>query len=358
MVGRSLTPLAGHNSRMRNRFRDGFGWLVWFCLLQVFDAAAWNAAGHRLTASLAWEQMNAESRQQATALLNQHIALPLWEKRLQRDKTSEASTPLARFAEASTWADDIRRLDNDAKQTDDRAVAVNRDWHYVNWPIGQGAAGQRGGGLDRAIDAQALRLADRRLPASERAQALAWLIHLVGDAHQPLHVASWPLPDGSFDDGGLGFRIRDEKRPRFPEASLHSWWDDLPGPPWLRGERLARQAERLRESYPAAKIVQGDSGDWIFESYLLAGDGLHPDVMTDQAPWLITESYRARARTISERRLAESGVRLGRLLNAILTTDRAITRARTSENAGRPAKAAPPGTRAPAGACCPAAATR
>lgn len=327
-------------------------------LLLVPNAAAWNAAGHRLTASLAWEHMNAETRQQVTALLNRHVALPTWEKRLQRGKTAETVTPQALFTEASTWADDIRRLAAAAKHPDGKDPAVNRDWHYVNWPVDGGAAGLRGGRLDQATTSQAARLANPRLPTDERAVALAWLIHLVGDAHQPLHVASWPLADGSFDDGGLGFPVRDESRPRFAETSLHAWWDELPGPPWLRGEPLARRVEQLRAVYPAANIVQGDSGDWITESFFLAGEGLRPVVAPDQLPWRITEAYRARAKTISERRLAESGIRLGRLLNTILTADRAIKRTRVSENAVRPAKANPPGTRVPAGACCPASAVR
>ena len=45
-------------------------------------------------------------------------------------------------------------------------------------------------------------LADRQRPASERAIALAWLIHLVADAHQPLHTASRFDADGHGDEGG------------------------------------------------------------------------------------------------------------------------------------------------------------
>lgn len=345
---------------MRNRLRDSIGWtwLAWLFLLPAPNAAAWNAAGHRLTASLAWHEMSAATQQQVTALLHQHPALPLWEKQIQRGQAAVAVTPLALFAETSTWADDIRRQAADGKNPEGRSSAVNRDWHYVNWPIGRGAADSRGGRLDQAIESQAARLADRRPPASERAVALAWLVHLVADAHQPLHVASWPLADGSFDDGGLGFPVYDESRPQVAQASLHRWWDELPGPPWLRGERLARRVEQLRAAHPAATIVQGESGDWIAESFLLASDELRPNLAPDQLPWSITDAYRARAKIISERRLVESGVRLGRLLDAILTTERTVTRTRVSENAGRGAKANRPETRAPAGACCPASAVR
>lgn len=351
---------AGHNSRMRNRLRDSIGWtwFGWIFLLLAPNAMAWNAAGHRLSASLAWNEMSAATQRQVTALLLQHPALPLWEKQIRRGQAAVEVTPLALFAEASTWPDDIRRQAAAGKSQQGRDSAVNRDWHYVNWPLGRGAADSRGGRLDQAIEAQAARLAERRLPAGERAVALAWLVHLVADAHQPLHVASWPLADGSFDDGGLGFPVRDESRRQVAPASLHRWWDELPGPPWLRGERLARQVERLRATYPAATVVQGESGDWLAESFVLAGQELRPSVAPDQTPWTITEAYRARAKMICERRLVESGVRLGRLLDAILTTERTIRRARGAGNAGRDARANRPETRAPAGACCPASAVR
>ncbi|HET6718743.1 MAG TPA: S1/P1 nuclease [Rhodocyclaceae bacterium] len=340
--------------------RDSFGWagLGWFFLLLASNATAWNAAGHRLSASLAWNEMSAETQRQVTALLQQHPALPLWEQQIRRGKAAVEVTPLALFAEASTWPDELRRQAAAVKDSDKQGAAVNRDWHYVNWPVGRGAAHSRGGRLDQAIEAQAARLADRWLPAGDRAVALAWLVHLVADAHQPLHVATWPLPDGSFDDGGLGFPVRDDQRRRFADTSLHSWWDELPGPPWLRGERLASRSELLREAYPAAAIAQRESGDWIAESFELAGQDLRPSVAADQLPWPISEAYRARAKKISERRLAESGVRLGRLLDAILSAERAIRRARDAGNAGRGATANRPETRAPAGACCPASAVR
>lgn len=320
MVGRSLTPPEEHNPDMifRSRALLFRGWLAGFLLLLTGDAMAWNAAGHRLIAVIAWQEMSGETRRQASALLEQHPAMPGWQRQLKRGQAAPEITPQALFAEASTWADDIRR---DLRYTDRPGAAEgarNRDWHYVNWPVDRGALGKRGGRLDLALVEQIALLADTRRSPADRAIALAWLIHLVGDAHQPLHVASWPQADGSFDDGGLAFAVRDDAQPRFADTTLHSWWDDLPGPPWLRGEHLNQGAMALLERFPAANIRQGKEADWIGESFAIARDSVRPAAARAGSPWQVTADYRALAKKIGQRRLAESGVRLGRLLNQTL----------------------------------------
>lgn len=291
-------------------------WLGWLLFVLSGEAAAWNGGGHRLTAVIAWGEMSAGARDQAMALLDQHAARADWENRIKRGKAKLAVTPLALFAEASTWADDIRHAARHAPAA--ATSGVNKDWHYVNWPIDRGPAGHRGGVLDREIKHQAGLLADPGRPANERALALVWLLHLVADAHQPLHVASWPLADGSFDDGGLRFNVRDESRSQASETSLHAWWDELAAAPWLRGERLRQRAEEMGRAYPAATIVQGTSDDWLDESFAIARASVRPPA-ADHDPWLLTDEYRTQAKKIGQRRLAEAGVRLGRLLDRLLT---------------------------------------
>ena len=66
-----------------------------------------------------------------------------------------------------------------------------------------------------------------------QADALPWLLHLVADIHQPLHVGL----DG--DEGGNKVEIENPFNKRLPFTNVHTYWDDLPGPPWLRGKRLA-----------------------------------------------------------------------------------------------------------------------
>jgi hypothetical protein len=76
------------------------GWLTLLALFAFGQAWAWNAAGHRLVAVIAWQEMGPGARQQASLLLLAHPALSSWEKQLARGKSPPATTPQALFAEA------------------------------------------------------------------------------------------------------------------------------------------------------------------------------------------------------------------------------------------------------------------
>lgn len=271
---------------------------------------AWNAAGHRLVASIAWQECTPATRRHIAALLREHPAEARWNAQLAR-RQAPGDPELARFAEAATWPDELRR-----ERGDDRAAA-HRDWHYINWIVGAPPRTSRGGQLDRAIAAQVAVLVGQDAAPAMQAEALAWVAHLVADAHQPLHVASWPLADGSFDDGGLTVLLRDPARPTPMPLSLHAWWDDLPGPPWLRGDRLARRTKEVMDENGSAPVTTGSPEAWLQESFAAAGDWVRPDI-GDNTTWEVDDIYRARARNWSSRRLHEAGVRLGRLLNRVL----------------------------------------
>lgn len=302
---------------MTNRSRASFRlrWLGCLLWLAVADAAAWNAAGHRLSATIAWQQLSPATQHEVSALLARHPAAADWEKQLRRGKADRDPTPQALFAEAASWPDELRRAARQAAPGTAPGVAQG-DWHYLNWPVDRGAKASRGGRLDREILRQAKRLGERRRPAAERAEALAWLIHLVGDAHQPLHVASWPQAGGGFDDGGLEFKVHDAQRPWLRESSLHAWWDDLPGPPWLRGERLERRVAELLRRHPVTAVGGRAVNDWLVESFSAARDWVRPAGTV--SPWEVDAEYRTRALDYCDQRLVAAGVRLARLLEATL----------------------------------------
>lgn len=294
-------------------------------LFPAANALGWNAAGHRITATIAWQEMSPGTQQKVTALLARHPGHPNWLRALNRGRNTSPVTAAGIFAESSTWADDIRRDERFSELTedDDSPWARHRDWHYVNWPVDRNRAeiiaGSRTGQLDRQLQRLSARLSDPARPDSELAADLVWLVHLVGDAHQPLHVASFPGTDGSHDPGGLDFPVHDPMRLRFSEVSLHVWWDDLPGPPWLRGESLNKQCAVLRERHPARSIDQKSALAWLDESLMLARHSVRPATPPEAGiPWEVSDAYRRQSIAIADRRLAEAGVRLGRLLDTLL----------------------------------------
>lgn len=278
---------------------------------------AWNAAGHRLVAAIAWERL--ETREQAAigALLARHPDHERWQK---RRSPGDAPARTA-FLEASTWPDDIRNDPRFREDADAAAAAAGsgfaslarrRHWHYVDQPVDARTPHRSGNGeLDRQLGRLPGRLGDPAAPPAERVEALVWLIHLVADAHQPLHAAS-----RDDDGGGNGLTVRDPGHPRRAEHTLHGWWDDLPGPPWLRGRRLDQAAVALAFVHAPASDDGGSPADWLAESWQLARTMAYALPAGD--PPVLDARYRAAARDTAERQLVRAGLRLARLLRATL----------------------------------------
>lgn len=275
-------------------------------LLATLPALAWNGAGHRLSALIAWQTMPEASRRWVSDTLRQHPDHADW---LARSGTGE---PRLVFAEASTWADRIR---HDPRFQDEQHVrpqdsdpalfdsSRHNSWHYVDFQ----RDGRRGKGqLDRAALDLVERLRSTDDPA-EKAWALAWLIHLVGDLHQPLHVG-W-----ADDAGGNGIVVEDLSKGKPAFTKLHTWWDQLPGPADQRGKRLQRRAGQLLATHdqPAAGGIE----DWRDESHALIEQAYPPRM--GSVSLVIDHAFAQHARQIADQRVHAAGVRLGRLLDDI-----------------------------------------
>jgi hypothetical protein len=185
--------------------------------------------------------------------------------------------------------------------------------------------------------------ADPRARAESRAVALAWVLHLVGDLHQPLHTSSRVTPEHPEGDRG-GNLVK------LGSTSLHSVWDNLfdvarvgvrPDDPGRgrrssRGRRgaaagsgaggdarLARAVAVADEVAAAApmesllpRVVEGRVSVWVAEGGRLAQAAAYtPDLIDGGA---VPPGYRERARRAAAPQLALAGYRLASLLNAAL----------------------------------------
>ena len=285
---------------------------MWQILIALFffiahsPASAWNAAGHRLTAVIAWQQLSPTAQMAIIEALSRH---PDYERWVEKSRSTKG---IAIFSEASTWPDDIRndpRFYNEDREPATPALpgladtARHKHWHYADL----NASGKtESGELDRQIErlSRVLRSTGKK---AEISNALPWLLHLVADIHQPLHVGRHG------DEGGNQIEIENPFNKRLPFSSLHVYWDDLPGPPWLRGKRLENNAARLLENHAAP--AQGNVTLWRDESHRLLAEA-YPDANGSLLP-IITEDFHRRSREIAERRIVEAGYRLGNLLEDI-----------------------------------------
>jgi len=290
-------------------------------------AQAWSAAGHRLSACIAWQQLSPASRLMIHEILARHPDYPRWQARAKSGEAVEI------FAEAATWADSIR---NDPRYFDERREwptppipglidnARHKVWHYVDFDeFGR----VREGELDQQIDRLTQQLRSNSTP-QQATYALPWLLHLVGDIHQPLHVGRHG------DEGGNQFEIENPSDKRQPFTNLHAYWDELPGPYGLRGQRLQQEAARLvgmiRPPQP------GNTLTWRNESHALLSQ-VYPRTAGSLLP-IVSEQFRQQSRELAQRRIVDAGYRLGWLLESLFQPR--VSRETTGSN--RPLANPPP----------------
>lgn len=296
------------------------GVLALLAMLAMQPASAWNGTGHRLIAAIAWESLDPAVRRRVGDLLSAHPALPRWQA------AARSSAPRDLFIEAATWPDTTRRGPQAAPaDAAEAALGPRRRWHYANIPLDAPHAGPRGGALHLALPALERRLADRNRTAAERADDLVWLSHLVGDAHQPLHVVS-RFADPQFrrhDAGGNRLAVRLPGQTR-STGNLHAVWDNLPGGGGLRGGRLDRRARELAR-LPLATDVGGSSAEWILESHALAQSGVYPPgegaPLAKGTPLALDAAYLAWAKARADEQLVHAGRRLAATINRRLADD-------------------------------------
>ena len=210
---------------------------------------AWGQTGHRSTAEIAERNMSAESVRKAHALLDGHT-----------------------LAYASTWADEIR--------SDPKNFGYSYSWHYTTWPDADtdfGAAEEnKGTGLLLSqIDAQLAILKNPKASKPERSQALKFVIHLVGDVHQPLHVG-----DGG-DKGGNACRVTWHGK----NSNLHTVWDsDMIDKTQLSYTELSDFASQNRSPQQIKAWRSGNPQQWAEESKKLRSSIYPPEVVLPSAP--------------------------------------------------------------------------
>lgn len=217
--------------------------------LWVSPALAWGAYGHRITAQIAMANVRPATAAKIHALLA-----------VQR-QLGTPDCPVRSLADAATWPDCIRK--------DAWRFAYTFPWHYQSEPVCMAYDPKGHCAYGNCVTAQIERnrqiLADQGLPAAQRLEALAFLVHFIGDIHMPLH-------SGDDDDAG-GNAIKADYGSA-PGWKLHSIWDTP------LAERAISSAEPpLVHRYPAAKRAAMDGGtpaDWGRESWEIAKTVIYP----------------------------------------------------------------------------------
>jgi hypothetical protein len=188
------------------------------------------------------------------------------------------------------------------------------DWHYVNFRL-DGRPGDPL--LSGQLEVQLATLALPQSSTTELSYALVWFIHLLGDAHHPLHTSIRPDANGQVTPHRQDLMVSNPFNPRKSLSTLHAFWDDLPCPPWLSGSFLESKARTLRAAYPPGtpSATFSPSRIWIEESWRLARNYGYPANAEDRPT--LTEAFYETAREITRRRLTTAAYRLAEVLNGV-----------------------------------------
>ncbi|MEO6583771.1 MAG: S1/P1 nuclease [Ferruginibacter sp.] len=243
-----------------------------------FAAAAWGVLGHRIVGEIADQYLSADAKKEIKILLgNESVAI------------------------SSNWMDFIRS---------DSTTRYLNNWHYLNLRPGlalndynQFINSDTTTNAYTKINWLAAQLKNKALPKDTRAMYLKFLIHLVGDVHQPLHVGR---PD---DQGGNRIRLTWFN----DNVNLHQVWDEklinfqqLSYTEYAKAINFTTKAQRLAWQQQPLRA-------WIWESYQHA-ENIYADVKADDK---LGYYYNYKYISIVNEQLLKGGVRLAGLLNQI-----------------------------------------
>lgn len=224
---------------------------------------------------------------------------------------------------ASVWPDKVRRTWMDRP-----------DWHYINYPVlgpGGKAPAERPGNVEKAIVAMVEFAKNTGNPANSRAVALAWVCHLIGDLHMPLHATAYYSslhPEG--DRGGNIFFLRKDPvthkwEPR-KDWNLHTFWDKMGKAEDLGVSVILDRVLDLNfgtPRYTNLNQIQANVGAWARESLQIAKTSAYKEVkngwLVPLSPFATTVSpeYQRRAQEVSLERVNQAGRRLAAVIDYI-----------------------------------------
>lgn len=265
-------------------------------MLVAQPAHGWGAFGHETTARIALANVEPRTRAALARLLADDGGLGTPECRI------------ATLMDASVWPDCLRG--------EPWRWAYTFAWHYQTQPIDEAYDPRKNCGGGACVVAQIERnhriLADERLPANVRLEALAFMVHFAGDIHMPLHSGDNDDRGGNDIDATYGIA---------PGRNLHAVWDGVLAERAITG--ATPPAIRRYTAAERAALGGGSPADWGRESHELAknfvyanalGRPIGPGEASPEAVVLSQEAIAAAA-PIAARRIQQAGLRIAALLD-------------------------------------------
>jgi hypothetical protein len=281
-----------------------------------------------VVASIAYDHLTPQTRAAVDALLIHHRDYSLWMRDLPTGYTDRSRYA---FMKAATWPDDVR------KTPDDRPT-----WHYADVPvIAPGFTPDPSvlrpvkPNAETQIPDQMTLLSNPSALDADRAVALCWVEHLIGDIHQPLHDSSlfspiFPKGDkgGNSETLAPGALDGDPVEKAIAPKNLHLLWDFLLGgtrdPVQVQTLAAALEGKHSRADFPQI-TTHKTVHDWVLEGNALAAQDVYrngslplaPEPGGKRAVVTLPPGYLNAAHQLADRQIVLAGLRLADTLNAL-----------------------------------------
>lgn len=301
---------------------------------------AWGAIGHMTVAYVAYQKLTPAVKARVRDLLKLNPDYDKWEKQIPQGTSAEDHDQII-FMIASVWADDIKgqsQYSDDgsgggntpgsatsAQNTGYSDLLRHKYWHFIDTPFSPD-----GSALPSipTPNAQTQIVAFRAVLASSqpdelKSYDLVWLLHLIGDIHQPLHAVTRITQSHPKGDAGGNF----VKLFGDVTSTLHAYWDDLPGADCKFCNDKMQCVNRAivlgkTLTSPSSKAAHNtDTGAWVHESFEYARTMVYRDpIGVTDGPFTIAPDsvYERRAKQLARQRVALAGVRMAQVLNTEL----------------------------------------
>lgn len=286
------------------------------------NAYAWNSFGHMESAAIAYNRLTVTAKRKVDELLKSNPQYKRWTLHIPvADKAKIA------FIKASTWPDEIKDMKgyrNDHKHPNSSVSSRNmgysdhfehRYWHFINVPFSPdhtSLARPTAPNAETEIALFRKTISSRDSSDALKSYDLVWLVHLVGDVHQPLHTAcrfTKTLPHG--DEGGNKIKVCISSC----GMSLHAYWDEILGTsdnPYA----AIKAAKFLPKADPKLAAISSED-IWVKESFNAAKEYAYaPPIGTGRGPYTLNNKYRTAAHVEADERIELAGERLANLINA------------------------------------------
>ncbi len=258
---------------------------ILIAVVSVLVLCSWGHKGHKVIALIARDHIDPR-------------AMPGMDALLQGQKMEDVAS----------WADDVAH--------DDPQYHYTAPWHFLDMRSGlnyaqfkQAVLSQHQPNLYTSILKNKNDLANKQLPIEKRQEALKFLIHLVGDAHQPMHVSR------EEDKGGNAIELTFDGR----NTNLHALWDSgLLDRDRKSNEKTVRDCDNATPE-DVRKWQQDDPMTWLWESYQVSSK-LYTEVGNGNS---LNDQYYKQHIGIMQRRIDQAGIRLAGIINAIFKDDKA-----------------------------------